>query len=176
MNHPALKRRTGDHAMTSATTMPDSSHPAAEMAVDLFDNWLDPIETTVRRRRAIGGIQPGGPAPRSRSGRTSRARDFIEEAHPRRDSTRCLPGRATAKPEAATAAGRGRVPVSAYLAGNAGLPAAHVRRLRRPHPQGREACRPAGASADQIRAGDHSQDREGARNRYHRWRSPAPTT
>src|ERR1035437_10245701 len=47
-NHPALKRRTGDHAMTSITTKPDSLQPAAEMAVDLFDNWFDPIETEVR--------------------------------------------------------------------------------------------------------------------------------
>ena len=37
------------------------------------------------------------------------------------------------------------------------------RRLRRPHPQGREAGRPAGAGADQIRAGDQPQDRQGAR-------------
>jgi putative transposase len=36
--------------MTSTTTKPDSSHPAAEMAVDLFDNWFDPIETAVRAR------------------------------------------------------------------------------------------------------------------------------
>ena len=36
-------------------------------------------------------------------------------------------------------------------------------RLCRPHPQGREARRPAGAGADQVRAGDQSQDREGAR-------------
>ena len=36
--------------MTSITTKPDSSQPAAEMAVDLFDNWLDPIETEVRVR------------------------------------------------------------------------------------------------------------------------------
>ena len=43
--------------MTSHTTKPDSSQPAAEMAVDLFDNWFDPIETAVR----------------------ARARDFIEE-------------------------------------------------------------------------------------------------
>jgi putative transposase len=43
--------------MTSHTTNPNSSHPAAEMAVDLFDNWFDPIETAVR----------------------ARARDFIEE-------------------------------------------------------------------------------------------------
>jgi putative transposase len=43
--------------MTSHTTTPDSSQPAAEMAVDLFDNWFDPIETAVR----------------------ARARDFIEE-------------------------------------------------------------------------------------------------
>ena len=43
-----VERRTGDHAMTSITTKPDSSQPAAEMAVDLFDNWFDPIETEVR--------------------------------------------------------------------------------------------------------------------------------
>ena len=36
--------------MTSHTTKPDSSQPAAEMAVDLFDNWFDPIETAVRAR------------------------------------------------------------------------------------------------------------------------------
>ena len=38
-------------------------------------------------------------------------------------------------------------------------------RLRRSHPQGREAGRPAGAGADQVRAGDQPQDREGARPR-----------
>ena len=43
--------------MTSHTTKPDSSQLTAEMAVDLFDNWFDPIETEVR----------------------ARARDFIEE-------------------------------------------------------------------------------------------------
>ena len=57
--------------MTNITTKPDSSQPAAELAVDLFDNWFDPIETEVR----------------------ARAREFIEElirgeldamlAHPR---------------------------------------------------------------------------------------------
>src|SRR5450432_1802768 len=36
--------------MTSNTTKPDSLQPAAEMAVDLFDNWFDPIETEVRAR------------------------------------------------------------------------------------------------------------------------------
>ena len=36
--------------MTSTTTKPDSSQPAAEMAVDLFDNWFDPIEIEVRAR------------------------------------------------------------------------------------------------------------------------------
>src|SRR5262245_49075534 len=35
-------------------------------------------------------------------------------------------------------------------------------RLRRSHPQGREAGRSAGAGADQIRAGHQSQDRQGA--------------
>lgn len=36
--------------MTSITTKPDSSQPTAEMVVDLFDNWFDPIETEVRAR------------------------------------------------------------------------------------------------------------------------------
>ena len=36
--------------MTITTTKPDSSQPAAEMAVDLFDNWFDPLETEVRAR------------------------------------------------------------------------------------------------------------------------------
>ena len=36
--------------MMSHTTKPDSSQPTAEMAVDLFDNWFDPIETAVRAR------------------------------------------------------------------------------------------------------------------------------
>src|SRR5476649_2249120 len=36
--------------MTSITTKPDSLQPAAEMAVDLFDNWFDPLETEVRAR------------------------------------------------------------------------------------------------------------------------------
>jgi transposase-like protein len=36
--------------MTSNTTKPASSQPAAEAAVHLFDNWFDPIETGVRDR------------------------------------------------------------------------------------------------------------------------------
>ena len=36
--------------MTSHTTKPDSSQPASEKAVDLFDSWFDPIETEVRAR------------------------------------------------------------------------------------------------------------------------------
>jgi putative transposase len=36
--------------MMSDTTRPDSWQPAAEMAVDLFDNWFDPIESEVRAR------------------------------------------------------------------------------------------------------------------------------
>ncbi len=43
--------------MTSITMKPDSAQPAAERAVDLFDDWFDPVETEVR----------------------SRAREFIEE-------------------------------------------------------------------------------------------------
>src|SRR5258707_6286413 len=36
--------------MTNLTTKLDSLERAAEMAVDLFDNWFDPIETEVRAR------------------------------------------------------------------------------------------------------------------------------
>src|SRR5262249_2218103 len=36
--------------------------------------------------------------------------------------------------------------------------------IRRSHPQGRQARRPPGAGADQIRATDQPQDREGARH------------
>src|SRR6201997_1731149 len=36
--------------MTNNTTKPDSLQPAAETAVDLFDDWFDPIETEVRAR------------------------------------------------------------------------------------------------------------------------------
>ena len=50
------------------------------------------------------------------------------------------------------------------------------RRLCRAHSQGREARRPAGRAADQVRVGDQSQDRQGARPRRVRRRcSPAPT-
>lgn len=36
--------------MMNNTTKPDSLQPATEKAVDLFDNWFDPIETEVRVR------------------------------------------------------------------------------------------------------------------------------
>jgi putative transposase len=36
--------------MKQPTTKSDSSQPATELAVDLFDNWFDPIETEVRAR------------------------------------------------------------------------------------------------------------------------------
>ena len=84
--------------MTSTTTKPDSLQPAAEMAVDLFDNWFDPIETEVR----------------------ARARAVHRRDDPRRARQLCWPGRVTGearwpamKRERAlraivTAAGRGR--------------------------------------------------------------------
>jgi hypothetical protein len=43
-------RRTGDHAMKSISTKSDSSQPAADTAVYLFDDWFDPIEAGVRDR------------------------------------------------------------------------------------------------------------------------------
>ena len=36
--------------MRQPTTKPDSLQPATELAVDLFDNWFDPIEAEVRAR------------------------------------------------------------------------------------------------------------------------------
>jgi hypothetical protein len=33
--------------MSKLTTKPDSTQPATEMAVGLFDNWFDPLETEV---------------------------------------------------------------------------------------------------------------------------------
>jgi putative transposase len=36
--------------MRQPTTKPDSLQPATELAVELFDNWFDPIETEVRAR------------------------------------------------------------------------------------------------------------------------------
>src|SRR6202142_2432683 len=36
--------------MRQSTTKPDSLQPATELAVDLFDNWFDPIEAEVRAR------------------------------------------------------------------------------------------------------------------------------
>jgi putative transposase len=36
--------------MDKSITTPDSLQPATELAVDLFDNWFDPIETEVRAR------------------------------------------------------------------------------------------------------------------------------
>ena len=59
-NRPALVRRTGDHAMKNITRKSNSSQPAAETAVYLFDDWFDPIEAGVRDRvrefiQAMGG-------------------------------------------------------------------------------------------------------------------------
>ena len=36
--------------MTNITTKPDSSQPAVETGVHLFDDWFDPIEIGVRDR------------------------------------------------------------------------------------------------------------------------------
>jgi len=36
--------------MNKSITTPDSLQPATELAVNLFDNWFDPIETEVRAR------------------------------------------------------------------------------------------------------------------------------
>ena len=63
--------------MTNHTTKPDSLQPTAEIAVDLFDNWFDPIETAVR----------------------ARAREFIEGTDPRRARHCACPPALRAKPD-----------------------------------------------------------------------------
>src|SRR5260370_35772943 len=66
--------------MTSSTTKSDSLQRAAETAVDLFDNWFDPIESEVRAR-ARGFIEElirgelDDALARPRYGRSQRAGD-----------------------------------------------------------------------------------------------------
>jgi putative transposase len=43
-------RAGGDYAMTSHSTMPDQPQLETETAVQLFDNWFDPIEAGLRDR------------------------------------------------------------------------------------------------------------------------------
>jgi putative transposase len=50
LNHPALERRAGDHAVTSDTMKSDCAQLANEGLPLLFDNWFDPIESAVRAR------------------------------------------------------------------------------------------------------------------------------
>ena len=52
-------------------------------------------------------------------------------------------------------------------------PVSECRRLRAPHSPGRKSRRPSGASADQVRAGDQPQDRDGA---WHRGAADAART
>src|SRR5437762_2085075 len=62
--------------MRQPTTKSDSLQPATELAVDLFDNWFDPIEAEVRARsrefveELIGGELDA--APSFASGSTAR--------------------------------------------------------------------------------------------------------
>jgi putative transposase len=45
-----LERRDGDHAMTRVTTKLENSQPSSERCWQLFDDWIDPIETNIRGR------------------------------------------------------------------------------------------------------------------------------
>jgi transposase-like protein len=49
-NRLTLERQAGDHAMTSVTTKPEISQPAAESSPHLFDDWVDAIEVEIRER------------------------------------------------------------------------------------------------------------------------------
>jgi putative transposase len=52
-NHPALKRRAGDHAMMNASTKSDllqGASTASTASSQLFDDWFDPIESRIRER------------------------------------------------------------------------------------------------------------------------------
>ncbi|MEI6203924.1 MAG: hypothetical protein WCP68_18405 [Enhydrobacter sp.] len=78
-NHSALEHRTGDHAITSITTMLDSPQPAAEISVDLsLVNWFYPIETEVcARARGIIGELIGGEPDAEREQRTAKPSNSI---------------------------------------------------------------------------------------------------
>src|SRR3977135_2630111 len=86
--------------MTNNITKPDSLQPAAEMAVDLFDNWFDPIETEVRARarefieELLRGELEGGLG-RPRYGRSQMADNeagAVVAAHRHGSRTRSLTG------------------------------------------------------------------------------------
>ena len=49
--------------MTKVTTKPDCLQPATELAVNLFDNWIDPIETEVRARARRDRVHETGTDP-----------------------------------------------------------------------------------------------------------------
>ena len=85
--------------MTSFTTKPDSSQPAAETAVHLFDNWFDPIEAGLRDRAR----EFSKPCSKASSTRCCRARTTLA-VRSRRATMRVEP----APPVIATATGRGR--------------------------------------------------------------------
>jgi hypothetical protein len=144
--------------MTSNTPKPDSVQPAAEMAVDLFDNWFDPIETEVRAR-ARGFIEElirgelDAALVRPRYGRSQRAGNEARvgvTGHRHGSRTRSLTGTfepiEIAVPRARLATPEGKT-AEWKEPGAAGLSAAHAcrRRADREHLSGRHQYK-AGAS------------------------------
>src|SRR5262245_22971455 len=101
-------------------------------------------------------------------------RDQLPERRPDPDGERAVaaPSRADHRPGGPAQAARSLLSTLLRHDGRLDLlwvrsdrPIPTRRDLRRPHPQGREACRPAGASTDQVRVDDQPQDRQGARPR-----------
>ena len=84
--------------MTSVTTKPDSSQPAAEKAVYLFDNWFDPIEGGLRDRvrEFIHAMIEGA------------GRWLSRPRYARHENRRRMPRGRSVPPVTATGIGRGR--------------------------------------------------------------------
>src|SRR5215217_3680872 len=147
-------------------------------------NWRD---RSVRRHPVGGavpwaGSEPDQPARRGRD----RARDHRLCAHvewwPDRDGKRFIGGSSqtahwlggpaqAARPLFPNSVRRRRRPALLWTQHHRAMAAR--RRLCRSYSQRRKACRSAGAGADQVRAGDQSQDRKGARPRHSRDRARA---
>src|SRR6266700_4088053 len=128
----------------------------------------------VRGAVARGGGHPGQSARRDRD--RARHRDLRAHREWRSDRNRERVGGDSSRTDhhaggtAQTARGLLRTPLCRrrridLVWGEFRRPIPASSRLRRSHPQGREAGRPAGAGANQVRNGAQPQDRQGARPR-----------